>query len=161
MRGSPIVTAERPTVLDRPDHRVPEVRIPKLAAERVRMVTNREVATDPRLRAIDRCFERWARTPGDSGGPELAQAILSGASDTSGPPPLDDLESKIVDAAVRESPRWARTFVHLWYRTDSSPTEIAKMLCIKHRQYVYHERQIVLGYYLGRLTGAVQLHLTA
>lgn len=160
MRGQPKVTEERASVMDPPDRRVPEVHVRKLSKSEVERISNREAATDPRLRAVDRCFERWAVTPTESGSPGLSYVILFRRDDV-GTAPLDDLESKIVDAAVRSSPKWARTFVHLWYRSDSTVTDIAKTLHMKHREYVYDERKVVLSYYLGRLSEvAGELNLT-
>jgi hypothetical protein len=159
MRGAPAPTAQRATVLDKPDHRVPSLHVRALTIEEIHIIT-REAATDPRLRAIDRCFERWAATPGETGSPGLAHVVVF-RRDDGGAPPLDDLESKIVDTAVRTSPGWARTFVQLWYRSDCSVTEIATQLAIKRREYVYDERKVVLSYYLGRLSEvAGQLNLT-
>lgn len=159
MRGQPVPTAERATVLDKPDRRVPEVHVRKLSRTEVERIRSREGATDPRLRAVDRCFERWAATPTESGSPGLACVIVFRRDDV-GAAPLDDVESKIVDAAVRTSPHWARNFVHLWYRSDSTVADIAKALRIKRREYVYDERKVVLSYYLGRLSEvAGQLNL--
>jgi hypothetical protein len=157
MRGAPIPTAARATIADIPDRRIDEVYPRKLDKEEIALI-NRVRETDPRLRAIDRCFFRWAATPSQSNGPRLSHIILLRQHD-SGPVPLDDAESKMVDVAVRTSPGWARNFVRLWYKTDSSVAEIATVLKIKRREYVYDERKLVLGYYLGRLAEAVQLHL--
>lgn len=155
MRGAPKVTEARATVLDPPDPRVPELTPRKLSPKELALI-GRETRTDPRLRAIDRCFERWAATPTtQSVGPRLACIIIIGHDGTAAPP-LDDAESKIVDAVVRVSPRWASEFVRLWYRTELPVTEIARTLKIKHRQYVYAERQMVLGYYLGRIEEAMK-----
>jgi hypothetical protein len=158
MRGAPIPTATRATVLDRPDHRVPEVRPRQLNPEEVR-VLNREIATDPRLRAVDRCFERWAITPGVDHWPGLVQPVLLHRASQSKPSPLDDAESKIVDAAVKTSPAWAKRFIYIWYRTDMSVAEIAQTLSMKRYEHVHGERHIVLGYYMGRLAEATILHL--
>lgn len=67
-------------------------------------------------------------------------------------PPLGDHDSLVVDRAVKSAPDWAQRFVRLWYRSDATVTEIAELLHIKRRQAVYEERQLVLAYYLGRLT---------
>jgi hypothetical protein len=152
MRGAPKVTEERATVLDPPDKRVPFVPVRTLTPEQ--LAERRVAATDPRLRAVDRCFERWAATPSQTSEPRLSHLILINRQGEGGPVPLDDLESKIVDTVVRTSPKWARNFVHLWYRTGHSVTDIARLLAIKRREYVYAERQVVLGYYLGRLSEA-------
>lgn len=150
MRGRPTVTEFRSSSVDPADQRVPEVPIPSLPIEAVRS-HRRETATDPRLRVVDRCFERWAITPsGDLAGVGFASIILV-SSGHSGTAPLDDMESKIVDAAVRASPRWAQRFVHLWYRSGQSVAEIARDLAMKRREYVYTERDRVLCYYMGRL----------
>jgi hypothetical protein len=159
MRGAPVATAERATVLDPPDRRVPQPHPRKLSPDQLR-VLGRESATDPRLRAVDRCFERWAATPGDSGGPSLSHVILL-RRDAVGAPPLDDAESKIVDTAVRTSPRWARNFVNMWYRQELTIAQIAKELAMKRYEHVHAERSLVLGYFLGRLAeSAAQLSLT-
>lgn len=161
MRGGPLVTEERATSVDPPDKRVPEVRPQSLSVEQIRIIS-REVATDPRLRAVDRCFERWAVTPGDINWPGLAQPVLMHCSPQSRPSPLDDAESKIVSTAVRLSPAWAQRFIALWYRSDLSLAQIATALSMKHRQDVHGERHLVLGYFLGRLSEASsQLHLKA
>lgn len=158
MRGPPVPSEERPTSVDKPDPRVPQIRPRKLNAEEIRIV-NRVIATDPRLRAVDRCFERWARTPTESRGPALSHVVFVG-SVQSGAVPLDDAESKIVDTAVRTSPKWARNFVHMWYRTDLTIADIAKQLAMKRYEHVHAERHLVLGYYFGRLSeSAAQLGL--
>lgn len=157
MRGAPAITADRTTSVDPPDKRVPEVHPRKLDQQQIALI-NRVMETDPRLRAVDRCFFRWAATPSQSGSPLLSHIILLRQHD-GGAVPLDDAESKIVDMAVRTSPRWARNFIHLWYRTDSSVTEIAQALHIKRREYVYDERKVVLSYFLGRLSEASLLPL--
>jgi hypothetical protein len=158
MRGAPVPSEARPTSVDQADARVPEVRPRKLNAEEIRIV-NRVIATDPRLRAVDRCFERWARTPTESRGPAIA-AVVFVSSVQSGAVPLDDAESKIVDTAVRTSPKWARNFVHMWYRQGLTIAEIAKLLQMKRYEHVHEERHLVLGYYLGRLSeSSVQLRL--
>ena len=163
MRGRPVVTEPRPTVVDAPDKRIVETPVPKLPIGAINKLLEREVKTDPRLRAVDRCFERWAATPmGDIGSPRMTHVILVNRAGDGGPVPLDDVESKIVDTAVRTSPGWARRFVQLWYRSDMSVTDIARELAIKRREYVYQERHIVLSYYYGRLSEAtVQLELGA
>ena len=150
MRGRPTVTEFRQTAVDPPDQRVPEVPIPTLPAEAVRNA-RRRTAIDPRLRAVDLCFEQWAVSPNsDLAGVGYAHVILV-QHQRSGTPPLDDLQSKIIDAVVKASPRWAERFVHLWYRSGLNVTDIAKELEIKHRPSVYTELELVLGYYLGRL----------
>lgn len=164
MRGAPQPTEARSTVLDPPDQRVTPVPVRPLPIKELQRSITREAATDPRLRAVDRYFERWASTPTESGGPGLAAVIWihRAGGGNSCAPPLDDVESKIIDAVVRISPSWARTFVHLWYRSGHTVTEIAEMLKMKQRQSVYAERQIVLSYYFGRLTeAATQLELRA
>lgn len=150
MRGAPRVTEERATALDPPDHRVPQPVPRKIPAVEMKALL-RELATEPRLRAADRCFLRWSVTPTDNiQAPGYASLILIKRS-IPATAPLDDAESKIVDAAVRASPAWAALFVNLWYRSQLSTAEIAAELRIKHRQYVYAERDRVLFYYTGRL----------
>jgi hypothetical protein len=163
MRGEPRVSEPRATILDPPDSRVTVPRKPPLPIEKLRQLAERETKTDVRLLAVDRCFERWAATPvGDIGIPRMTHVILIGRSGEGGHVPLDDLESKIVDTAVRTSPGWARRFVQLWYRSDMSVTDIARELAIKRREYVYKERDIVLSYFYGALSvGMVQLELGA
>lgn len=151
MHGAPTVTEDRPTSVDPPDKRVPEVRPRTLSPKELK---DRPAAgeTDPRLRVVERCFERWAATPiGDDGGTSIASLVLIRREGDSGPSPLDDAESKILDAAVRASPRWARRFVQMLYRQRLTFAEIAVELAMKRRQSVYEERDRVLCYYLGRL----------
>jgi hypothetical protein len=153
MRGPPKPMQPRPTSVDRADPRVPEVYPRKLTPTDLERVATRIGATDPRLRAIDRCFERWAATPTGSA-PGIAQVDLIKREPVSKTVPLDDAESKLVDAVVRESPGWARNFVILWYKSDLQVAQIAEALKIKRREYVYDERRIVLSYFLGRLSEA-------
>lgn len=150
MRGASRPTAERATVMDPPDHRIEQPIPRKIPAPEMKLLL-RKLATEPRLRAVDRCFLRWAVTPTDNiQAPGYASLILMKRS-IPATAPLDDAESKIVDAAVRASPIWAASFVNLWYRSDLSTAEIATKLRIKKRQYVYEERDRVLFYYTGRL----------
>lgn len=147
MRGEARPTRARATIADPPDRRVemPDVR---LKPEQLRAVA-RHGATDPRLRPVDRCFERWAVTHGD--GPALPLLAESSLTVRTTPvPPLPDRDSLVVDRAVKSAPRWAQAFVRLWYRSDATAQEIADLLHIKRRQAVYEERQLVLSYYLGR-----------
>lgn len=138
-------------MLDKPDHRVPEVRPRQLTPKELKD-RPAEGAIDPRLRVVERCFERWAATPiSDDGGTSIASLVLIRREGDSGPSPLDDAESKILDAAVRASPRWAHRFVQMFYRQGLTVPEIAKALAMKRRQSVYEERDRVLCYYLGRL----------
>lgn len=149
MRGAPIPSKKRPTSIDKPDNRVPEVKPRQLSDEQIRAV-NRVIATDPRLRAMERCFERWASTPTESGSPGMSQVILL-ESPESGAVPLGDAESKIIDAAVRTAPKWARNFVIMWFRQRMTIAEIAEQLEMKRYEHVHAERHLVLGYFLGRL----------
>lgn len=159
MRGAPVQTQDRQTSVDPADPRVPEIRPRKLTEQEIQIV-NRVIATDPRLRAVDRCFERWSRTPTDSRGPSIA-AVVFVASVQSGAVPLDDAESKIVDAAVRTAPKWARNFVVMWYKQGLTIAQIAKVLQMKRYEHVHAERHLVLGYFLGRLAeSASQLGLS-
>lgn len=154
MRGEPRATRRKPTTAEAPDQRVPPVRLKReqlLKPEQLRALT-RQGTTDPRLRPVDRCFERWAVTHGDGPMlPLLAESALSGRT-TIPVLPLPDRDSLVVDRAVKNAPDWAQSFVKLWYRTDATVTEIAELLHIRRRQAVYEERQLVLSYYLGRLT---------
>lgn len=110
-------------------------------------------ATDPRLRPADRWLERWAATHG-SGPllPSIASVSLVLRAPAVGIPVLDDRESLLVDAVVDSSPNWARSFAVLWYRTDCTVQEIAEVLRIRRLRAVYEEREMVLGYYLGRFS---------
>ena len=155
MRGRPHPTAARPTSVDRPDPRVPEVPVRKLTAEELHVLT-RPGATDPRLRAVDRYLERWAVTRGKNL-PGAAQVrLLSGSSSPC--EPLHDREWLLVDSAVMSAPPWASRFVALWYRTESTAAQIAEILAIRRRQAVYEERSLVLAYFRGRLE-QMGLHL--
>lgn len=165
MRGEPRPSRRRPIVADEADPRVPEVRLKReqlLKPEQLRALT-RQGTTDPRLRPVDRCFERWAVTHGDGPAlPLLAESSL-GVRTTLRIPPLADRDSLVVDRAVKSAPGWAATFVRLWYRSDATVAEIAEFLHIRRRQSVYDERTLVLSYYLGRLTqmGLVLPDITA
>jgi hypothetical protein len=151
MRGAPKVTEERATSVDPPDHRVPESRPRKMTPKELAAIPI-DWAVPPRLRVVDRCFVRWAATPiADDGGTSIASLVLIRREGDSGPSPLDDAESKILDAAVRASPVWAHRFVMMYYRRGLSVPEIAVELAMKRREYVYAERDLVLYYYLGRL----------
>lgn len=151
MRGAPIPTAERATSVDPPDHRVHEPPPRKLSPKELKAIPI-DWAVPPRLRVVDGCFVRWAATPvSDDGGTSIASLVLIRREGDSGPTPLDDAESKIVDAAVRASPVWAHRFVTMYYRRALSVAEIAVELAMKRREYVYAERDLVLYYYLGRL----------
>lgn len=110
-------------------------------------------ATDPRLRPADRWLERWAATHGS--GPMLpgaATITLVAPTSTVRVPALDDRESLLIDGVVDSSPNWARTFAVLWYRTSCTVQEIGDALKIRRLRAVYDERQMVLGYYLGRFS---------
>lgn len=152
MRGPAQPSEERATVLDLPDARLPEVAVRKLSPEQIRII-NRATATDPRVQAADRCFLRWAATPYDSyGAPQLSYIILvNRGGGTPSHVPLDDAESKIVDAVVRAAPYWAAGFVRMWYRSEMSIPQIAEELKVSRREYVYSERERVLFYFVGRL----------
>lgn len=151
MRGEPSRTRPRSTVAQPPDRRVAPVPDIRLKPEQLRAIT-RHGATDPRLRPVDRCFERWAVTHGDAPiFPTLAESSFAGRT-TLRVPPLDDRDSLVVDRAVKSAPDWAQSFVRLWYRSDCTVQEMADFLHIKRRQAVYEERQLVLAYYLGRFS---------
>lgn len=152
MRGAPIPTEERPTVLDAADPRIPTVYPPRLTPAQLRVV-ERPGVTDPRLRAADRLLERWAAAPTSHMiWPGLAQLhFLPRATSV---PPLADRESKLIDGAVRTSPAWAGMFVILWYRSGCTAQEIGEALKIRRRQAVYEERHLVLAYFLGRFAEA-------
>lgn len=151
MRGAAVPSEDRPTVLDPADPRIPTVYPPRLSPEKIRALT-RQGATDPRLRGVDRCFQRWSVTPTSvREAPRIASIVFLGAH-ASAPVALPDRESHLMDLAVRNSPQWAREFVILWYRSERTSQEIADLLGMKRRQAVYEERHVVLSYYLGRLT---------
>jgi hypothetical protein len=151
MGGRPMVSEDRATVLDPADSRITEVRIATLPPSSIRRHSHR-AGIDPRLRAVDLCFERWAATVGDgSVCPQLARPNLIHASIELGMIALDEHEAKLVDGVVRSSPPWASGFVRAWYRSEKSVKEIAEMLAIRNRQSVYQERILVLGYFLGCL----------
>lgn len=154
MRGSPRPTVARPTVMDPPDKRLPDNPIPRMTPAQLRGVES-EYTTDPRLRAVERFFMRWAVTRGDGEhAPALARSAPLHLSSHDRPAPLDDAESRIVDLTVRTAPSWAKEFVKLWYRRALSIEEMQENLAIKRRAGVYEERRIVLAYFLGRLIGA-------
>lgn len=149
MGGSPRVTEPRATVLDAPDNRIPELHTRKLTPAELQKIPIR--AVPPFLRVVDNCFERWANTPlSDYAPPGYAHVILAKRS-IPARAPLDDAESKIVDAAIRASPIWAYGFVYMCYRQGLTLPEIAKTLQMKRQEYVYTHRDLVLSYYLGRL----------
>lgn len=153
MRGRPEPSKERPTVLDKPDPRVPAVHPRRLTPAEVRVVC-RQTILDPRFRSTDRCFQRWTVTP--CSGPFIPQiasvrwACVSGQSDR--PTALADVESRLVDQAVASADHWAKQFVVMWYRSGYTVQEIAAALRIRQRQAVYDERPIVLSYFRGVLT---------
>jgi len=104
------------------------------------------------LRATDRWLIRWAATPGSGVRmPTLTMPQLTLNSKETHVSALNDRESYLVDIAVRTAPKWARTFVLLWYRSERTVMEIAEALAIKRRRGVYEERELVLAYFLGRL----------
>jgi hypothetical protein len=111
---------------------------------------------DPRLRAVHRCFERWAVTRGLDHGllPLMARQRMLYVSSSARPPALEDGEAKIVDAVYRSAPDWARHFVKLWYRAQATVAEIQEVLSIKRRASIYQEREAALFYFLGRLIEA-------
>lgn len=142
-------SVRRPTAEDDPpDYRITQVRPRPLTLQEVRVLL-RPGATDPRFRAADRWLQRWTVTRGSGEVLPLAAVSAGSKSRPATLQPLDDLESRIIDLAIKDSPLWASSFVFLWYRTDCSVADIAKELKMKRRQSVYEERQIVLAYYLG------------
>lgn len=149
MRGS-ANPPERPTTADPPDRGVPGVFPRRLTPAEVQVIT-RPGALDPRLRPADRWLERWAATHGS--GEVLPLAATMSIMPRSPPArvaPLGDRESLLVDAVVRLSKPWARTFAILWYRSACTVQEIADHMRLRRRQAVYEERNTVLAYYLGR-----------
>lgn len=151
MRGT-MPLRPRPTIADPPDRRIVQPFVRTLSADEVRAMI-RPGATDPRLRPADRWLERWAATHGTGPLlPSIASVSLVARTPAVSAPALDDRESLLVDAVVDSSPNWARTFAVLWYRTDCTVKEIAEVLRIRRLRAVYEEREIILGFYLGRFT---------
>lgn len=155
MRGAARPSAARPTVLDPPDRRMAANPEPnKLSVEQLARLASASI-TDPRLRAIDRCFQRWAITHGDREAvPGWAMLDLGVRTSSDKPLPLDDAESLIIDAAIRTAPAWAEKFIRLWYAAELSAQDMQIALKIGTRDAVYGERKIVLAYFLGRLVEA-------
>lgn len=152
MPGRPCPTEARRTSIDPADPRIPTVYPPRLTTEQLRALT-REGATDPRLRSTDRCFQRWASTPGSAALlPLLARVQLGVSARTNPAPPLNDREAELVDEAVRTADPPEQRFVIAWYRSGATVTEIADALGMKRRTSVYDERKMVLSYFRGRLT---------
>lgn len=148
MRGAPVATAERATVVDRPDRRVEEVRLRKLKPDQINVI--RPARIDERLQSMDDIFTAWAATPGDGSVlPGLSRPNIFGNGSDSDI--LDEHQAKIVDRHLRQSPGWAGTFIRLWYRSGLSPTQVAHELSMKNRQSVYQERVLVLAFFLGRM----------
>jgi len=149
MRGPARPTKRRPTVLDKPDPRVPEVQPKKLTPAQLRRLP-KDVPSDPRTRAVDRILERWAVTHGDGEYlPLMARTEPLYLSSHDRPTPLDDTEARIVDGAIKGAPDWARRIVRLHYRGRLKPDELQAELAIKRREYVYdllHDAQI---FFLG------------
>lgn len=151
MRGAPVPSKKRATSVDRPDGRVPEVRPRPLTPKDLRGRRS-PFGTDPRVRAVDLQFIRWAAAPiGDIGYPGMAEVELRQEPEFGGVP-LDNAETMIIDAAIKASPPWASRFVLMWYKQRLLPQEIADALAMKRREYVYDERERVLFYWFGRLT---------
>lgn len=153
MRGPARPTKARATVLDKPDTRMPPNPVPKLTADQLKRLQGDD-KTDPRLRGVNRWLMRWAVTHGDGEYlPLMARSEPLFASSHDRLPPLDDEESKVVDAVYKSAPDWARKFVKLWYRKGLTAPEMQAELAIKRRQAIYDERSKVLFFFLGRLTG--------
>jgi hypothetical protein len=145
----------RKTIADSPDRRVGEVEIPRLKPKDLR-ARRSDYGTDPRVRAVDLQFTRWAGKPAPTtseGGncPGISQVVLRKEPEF-GALALDDAESLILDSALKASPRWASEFVEMWYKRKLTTEEIAVKLEMKRREYVYDERERVLFYWFGRLT---------
>src|SRR6185437_12591926 len=106
------------------------------------------------LRATDRCFQRWAITPG--GGlrwPGIAAVRIGSSAPEASPPALREDESYLVDLAVKDSKHyrpWAHHFVLMWYRSERMASEIAEALKLKRPQDLVHERCKVLAYFHGK-----------
>jgi hypothetical protein len=154
MRGPARPTARRPTIADPPDRRLQATPVHQIRPDELRIAVSR-TRGDPRLRAVDRLFERWAVTKGDGAHfPLLARSEALYRSSSSRPPPLEDAESRVVDAVFRSAPSWARHFIKLWYRAQATAEEIQSVLAIKRRSSVYEERERVLFYFLGGIIQA-------
>lgn len=154
MGGVPRPSAARQTVLDPPDPRMPPNPVPKLSAKRLGELQV-EGITDPRLRAVSRCFMRWAVTHGDGETlPLMAKSEPLYLSSHDRPPPLEGADSVIVDAVYKSAPGWARHFVKLWFREQLNGPQVQARLSIKRLRAVYEERDLVLAYFLGRLVEA-------
>lgn len=153
MRGAPRPTAPRQTSVDRPDSRIAPVHVPQLTPEQLHAL-ERPGAIDPRLRSTDRCFQRWASTPGRGALlPQLARVCFGVSARASHAPALNDREADLVDEAVRTADPPEQRFVVAWYRSGATATEIAQLLGMRRRQAVYEERRLVLSYFRGRLQG--------
>ena len=152
MPGRPRPAAPRSTSVDRPDPRIGVVHVPQLTPEQLHAL-ERPGAIDPRLRSTDRCFQRWASTPGSAALlPLLARVRLDGAGREGHAPALNDREADLVEEAVRTADPPEQRFVVAWYRSGATVTEIAQLLGMRRRQSVYEERRLVLAYFRGRLT---------
>jgi len=147
MRGEPLLTQPRPTVLDPADPRIPTVYPFRLSPAALRLLA-RDKALDPRFRPIDRYLWRWSVGQG-TGLPLPAED--ADALPESKPTPLAPDEAIVVDLAILHSPAWARDFVFAWFRSDKTVEEIAERLMCRARA-VWDERKLVLAYYLGRFT---------
>lgn len=153
MRGMARPTKRRPTVLDKPDERMPPNPVPKL--------TPRQIGTmplkgrlDPRVRGVDRVLERWAVTHGDGESlPLMARAEPLYLSSQDRPNPLDEAEARIVEAAVKSAPDWARRIVRLHYRKRLKHEDIQSELAINRPEYVSHLLHEARLFFLGMLRG--------
>lgn len=152
MPDRPRPVAPRSTSVDRADSRLEAVHVPHLMPEQLRTL-ERPGALDPRLRSTDRCFQRWASTPGNGGVlTQPARSRLFDSVQAPGVPALNDREAELVDEAVRTADAPEKHFVKLWSRSDATAAEMAELLGMRRRQSVYEERRLVLAYFRGRLT---------
>lgn len=146
MRGKPHVTESRPTIHQPPDWRVPEVKRQRLLTpSQLRMLT-RDRALDPRFRGVDRYLWRWS--VGQGSGLPLDADEADGLPEAR-PTPLAPDEATVVDMTILGSPGWARQFVFMWFRSDTTIEEMAERLQVRSRA-VWDERKLVLAYFLGR-----------
>ncbi len=149
MRGPPQQTKARPTVLDRPDPRLPELTPRRLTPEEMRHSFFRDDVIDPMLRPVDLCFQRWASNPGSSiVEPGLAQMRFL-AGKTGGLPPLADRDIYMVDVALKRANKLRRSITLLWYRSERSTREIASSLGLPRHQAVHEMRMAALNYFNG------------
>jgi hypothetical protein len=135
----------RKTIADGPDRRVPDVYVPKLTPGQINA---RKKPVREELRGIFIAFVAWGMSEGDGPlVPRLAQTQLLVRRDGR---PVFDIDTRIIDDELRESPAWARDFIRHWFKYGTDPEEMAEAFSLGSRQAVYAKLTNVLFYLRGR-----------